>query len=133
MKVMEFAFDSREQGDYLPHHYPLASVCYSGTHDNPPLAQWLKEALPQDLEAARAYLNLSEEEGLVWGMIRGCLSSISQLAIIQMQDYLELGGEARMNTPGTLSCHNWTWRAAPDAFTRELAEKIRTVTKQHGR
>ena len=82
---------------------------------------------------AKAYLGLSEEEGLVWGMIRGCMSSVSRLCIIQMQDYLELGGEARMNFPGVLSGNNWVWRAKPGFFTPELVSKIQTVTKRFGR
>jgi 4-alpha-glucanotransferase len=82
---------------------------------------------------AKAYLGLNQEEGNVWGMIRGCMSSISRLCVIQMQDYLELGGEARMNFPGTLSGNNWTWRAKPGYLTAELTEKIRKMTARYGR
>ena len=53
MKVMQFAFDSREQSNYLPHLYPVNSVCYSGTHDNLTLKQWLQEADPQDVALAK--------------------------------------------------------------------------------
>ena len=133
MKVLEFAFDSREESDYLPHLYPVHSVCYTGTHDNLTALQWLTEAAPEDVAHARAYLGLNAEEGPVWGMIRGCMSSVSCLCIVQMQDYLELGGEARMNFPGTLSPANWSWRAGPGAFTPRLAEKIRSVTERYGR
>ena len=133
MKVMQFAFDSRESGDYLPHTYPVNSVCYSGTHDNFTLAQWFAEAYPADVEMARAYLGLNREEGLVKGMIRGCMASVSRLCVIQIQDYLELGGEARMNFPGTLSQNNWTWRAKPGFATPELASQIREMTKRYGR
>ena len=133
MKVMEFAFDSRENGDYLPHLYPTNSVCYSGTHDNPPLGQWLKEAAPEDLAAARAYLGLNPQEGEIPGLIRGCMSSISSLCMIQMQDYLGLEEDARMNTPGMLSCQNWSWRAAPGCFTPQLARQIREITLRYGR
>lgn len=133
MKVMEFAFDSREDGNYLPHLYPENSVVYSGTHDNLTLTQWFEEAAPADVAAARAYLGLNEEEGYVWGMIRGCMSSVSRLCVIQMQDYLGLGGEARMNFPGTLSSNNWTWRAKEGFATPELAQKIRAMTERYGR
>ncbi len=133
MKVMEFAFDSRESGDYLPHRYPVNSVVYSGTHDNLTLGQWLQEADPADIAEARAYLGLNEEEGYIRGLIRGAMSSVSKLCIIQMQDYLELGGEARMNHPGTLTTANWSWRASPGFATKELADRIRAMTMRYGR
>ena len=133
MKVMQFAFDSRETADYLPHSYPVNSVCYSGTHDNLTLAQWFQEASDVDVSLAKDYLGLNREEGLVWGMIRGCMSSVSRLCVIQMQDYLELDGSARMNFPGTLSASNWTWRAKPGFLTEALTERIRTVTQRYGR
>ena len=133
MKVMQFAFDSRETSDYLPHTYPVNSVCYSGTHDNLTLAQWFQEAAPEDIAMAKAYLGLNEEEGLVRGVIRGCMGSVSQLCIVQMQDYLELGGFARMNFPGTLSVNNWTWRADRGFITEDLTKRIYETTQRYGR
>ena len=133
MKVMEFAFDSREAGNYLPHLYPVESVVYTGTHDNVTLKQWFDEAAPEDIAYAKAYLGLNSEEGYTWGMIRGAMSSVSRLCMVQMQDYLELGKEGRMNYPGTLSSDNWTWRA-PDGFdSLALAEKIQAMTRLYGR
>ncbi len=133
MKVLEFAFDSREESDYLPHLYPVDSVCYTGTHDNVTLKQWLAEALPEDVAYARDYLGLNRKEGWIWGMIRGAMGSVSRLCVVQMQDYLELGKEARMNYPGTLSVDNWTWRAAEGFASGELAQRIRKVTRLYGR
>lgn len=133
MKVLEFAFDSREESDYLPHLYPVDSVCYTGTHDNVTLKQWFDEASRQDKVYAKAYLGLNRSEGNVWGMIRGGMSSVSRLFVAQMQDYLELGGEARMNFPGTLSSANWTWRAAEGFDSDKLAKKIRKMTGLYGR
>ena len=133
MKVMQFAFDSRETADYLPHTYPINSVCYSGTHDNLTLAQWFDEASEEDVNWAKAYLGLNREEGLIRGMIRGCMGSISKLCVIQMQDYLELDGSARMNFPGTLSGNNWTWRAKNGFITKSLTERIYTLTQRYGR
>ncbi len=133
MKVLQFAFDSREESNYLPHTYTVNSVCYTGTHDNLTLAQWFAEAAGEDVAMAKSYLGLNREEGYVWGMIRGCMSSVSKLCIVQMQDYLELGGEARMNFPGTLSSNNWSWRAEDGCFTPELAERIREITKRYDR
>ena len=133
MKVIEFAFDSREESDYLPHLYPVDSVCYTGTHDNVTLKQWFDEASPEDIAYAKAYLGLNEEEGYVRGMIRAGMSSVSRICVVQMQDYLELGKEARMNFPGTLSTDNWTWRAEAGFDSRKLAEEIGYLTKIYGR
>ena len=133
MKVLQFAFDSREASDYLPHTYPVNSVCYSGTHDNLTMVQWLEEAAPEDIAFAKTYLGLSEEEGYVRGIIRGCMSSVSRLCVIQMQDYLELGGFARMNFPGTLSSDNWSWRAKPGFLTEKLTRRIYETTRIYGR
>jgi 4-alpha-glucanotransferase len=133
MKVMQFAFDSREAGNYLPHTYPENSVVYSGTHDNPTLVQWLSDVAESDLEEGKKYLGLTETEGLVKGLIRGCMASNSRLCVILMQDYLELGAEARMNHPGTLSDKNWTWRAKPGFASEELGKHILEITNRFGR
>ena len=133
MKVLQFAFDSREESNYLPHTYTRNSVCYTGTHDNLTLQQWFDEASPEDIGLAKAYLGLNGEEGCVWGMIRGCMGSVSDLCVVQMQDYLGLGGEARMNFPGTLSSKNWSWRAAPGFITEDLTAKIFAITKRYAR
>lgn len=133
MKVMEFAFDSREQSDYLPHLYPVDSVCYTGTHDNVTLGQWFDEASKEDVDYAKSYLGLNREEGYIWGMIRGAMSSVSRLCVVQMQDYLELGKAARMNFPGTLSSANWTWRAEAGFDSEKLAKRIRGMTCLYGR
>ncbi len=133
MKVMEFAFDSREESDYLPHLYPVDSVCYTGTHDNVTLKQWFEEASEEDVAYAKAYLGLNQEEGYIRGMIRGAMGSVSRLCVVQMQDYLELGRQARMNYPGTLSSANWTWRADPNFATDQLAQEIQTLTHLYGR
>jgi 4-alpha-glucanotransferase len=135
MKVMEFAFDTREPSakDYLPHCYTENSVVYTGTHDNLTLKQWFDEAAAEDIENAVRYLGLNDREGYVWGMIRGAMGSVSKLCIVQMQDYLEVGREGRMNHPGTLTNANWTWRARPGFASDALAQKIRTTTELYGR
>ena len=85
------------------------------------------------METAKAYLGLHEGEGYVWGMIRGAMASVSKLCIVQMQDYLELGAEARMNVPGTLTAANWSWRAEPGFASPALAQRIRQITERYGR
>ncbi len=132
MKVLEFAFDSRDESDYLPHGYGPHCVCYTGTHDNVPVMGWFDDALPEDVEMAKAYLGLSKEEGYNWGFIRGGMSSVADLFVAQMQDYLGLGAESRTNTPGTLG-NNWKWRLLPGQATPELAAKIAETTRMYGR
>lgn len=132
MKVMEFAFDSRDGGEYRPHTYPRNCVVYSGTHDNEPLLGWFSTAPADCVEKAVAYLGLNREEGYHWGMMRGVWSSVADLAVVQAQDILGLGHEARMNTPSTLG-GNWCWRALPGAFSPALAEKLRHCMERYGR
>ena len=108
-------------------------MCYTGTHDNVTLKQWFDEASPEDVAYAKAYLGLNQEEGYIWGMIRGAMSSVSRLCVVQMQDYLELGKPARMNFPGTLSSANWTWRAEEGFDSEALAKRIYSLTKIYGR
>ena len=133
MKILEFAFDSREPSDYLPHSYPANSVCYTGTHDNVTCRQWFDTASAEAVEYATEYMALTEQEGLVWGVIRTAMSSVSKLCIVPLQDYLDLGAKARMNFPGTQTSDNWTWRVQPGMTTDALAKKIRRLTVLYGR
>ena len=132
MKVLEFAFDAREPSEYQPHTYIKNTVCYTGTHDNMTTRQWFETAGEDAVEYAVAYMGLTRKEGYIWGTIRTALSCVSDLCVIPMQDYLELGGEARMNFPGTLG-NNWVWRAVEGSFSDALAEKICSLTKLYGR
>ena len=132
MKVLEFAFDSRDTSSYLPHSYTENCVCYTGTHDNSPLALWKDEAAPEDIAYAREYLGLNDGEGFNWGLIRGGMSSVARLFVAQMQDYLELGLHHRTNVPGTQS-GNWQWRLLPGEATPALARRIRHMTEMYGR
>ncbi len=133
MKVLQFAFDSRDTGSgYLPHMYTSNSIVYAGTHDNDTILGWFETAPKQAKEMAIAYLRLSEEEGYHWGMMRGALSSVSKIAILQMQDVLGLGSEARMNIPST-SSDNWTWRMDGKALTKKVAKKLGDLTQLYGR
>ncbi|MBQ7801355.1 MAG: 4-alpha-glucanotransferase [Oscillospiraceae bacterium] len=133
MKVLEFAFDSREPSDYLPHTYTKNTVCYTGTHDNMTMRQWFDTAPEAAVEYAKEYMRLSGEEGFVWGCVRTAFASVSDLCVIQMQDLLDLGGEARMNFPGTLSDSNWTWRAKDGIINQSLAKRVRGLTKLYCR
>ena len=133
MKVLEFAFDSREPSEYLPHTYEANTVCYVGTHDNMTMAQWFREADPAAVQYAKEYMALTEGEGFVWGALRTAMASVSQLCVNQMQDFLNLDGWARMNFPGTFGSPNWCWRAEPGAMNDALAERIYKMTALYGR
>ena len=124
---------SRESTDYLPHTYIRNTVCYTGTHDNMTMRQWFETASEEVVEYAIEYMGLTETEGYVLGTIRTAMSSVSDMCIIQLPDWLNLGGEARMNFPGTLSDANWTWRAEESMINDDLAEKIYKMTRLYGR
>ena len=133
MKVLQFAFDAREPSNYLPHTYTKNCVCYTGTHDNTTAAGWFTEAARDDAQLAVRYLGLNDAEGYAMGMVRGGMSSVADLFIAQMQDYLNLGSAARMNIPGTLGGDNWKWRMLKGACTEALAANIAEMTRMYGR
>lgn len=132
MKVLGFAFDSREPSAYLPHNYIKNTVCYTGTHDNMTTRQWFDSAPGDCVAYAMEYMGIPTREGAVRGMIRTALGSISRLCIIPLQDWLELGAEARMNFPGTTG-NNWVWRVQPESCTDALAKTICRLTALYGR
>lgn len=132
MKILQFAFDSNEAGDYLPHNYSANSVCYVGTHDNDTALGWYESCGKADREKAVKYLNLTKEEGISKGLMRGAMSSVCDTCIITAQDILQLGSSARMNTPSTCS-GNWQWRMKKDALSGELAKELKEMTLLYGR
>ncbi|NLL77389.1 MAG: 4-alpha-glucanotransferase [Clostridiales bacterium] len=132
MKILQFAFDSREESDYLPHNYTSNAVVYTGTHDNDTITGWYTTFNRKDKAFAKRYLNIKTKKDIHWDFIRAALASVADTAIIPMQDYLGLGSEARINTPSTLG-DNWKWRLTSGQLDDELAEKIRKMTKLYGR
>ena len=134
MKVIQFAFDSREESDYLPHNYEKNCVVYTGTHDNDTLCGWYKVLDPEDLKLSQKYMNNANtsKSEIHWDFIRLALASVADLCIIPLQDYLGLGSEARINTPSTLG-NNWRWRMKQGCLTKELADQIRELTTLYGR
>ncbi|MGL5259493.1 MAG: 4-alpha-glucanotransferase [Lachnospiraceae bacterium] len=132
MKILQFAFDSREESDYLPHNYKKNSIVYTGTHDNNTSVGWYQEINQEDLKYTKTYLDITLDEHVEWKLIRAALSSVSDTAIIPMQDYLGLDARARTNTPSTLG-NNWKWRMKEDAITKSLQKKIYKLTKIFGR
>ncbi len=132
MKILQFAFDSREESDYLPHHYTAGSVVYTGTHDNDTTIGWFHTLNRHDKKFAKTYLNIRSNKDVNWAFIRAAQASVSDTCIIPIQDYLGLGSEARINTPSTLG-QNWKWRMDKNALTDALAAQIYDMTKLYGR
>ncbi|TCJ20568.1 4-alpha-glucanotransferase [Rubrobacter taiwanensis] len=130
MKVLQFAFTDPEN-EYLPHNYTDPNfVVYTGTHDNDTTPGWWASATEEERSFARRYLG--REEPSVWDFVRLALSSVADVAVIPMQDLLELGSEARMNTPGT-PAGNWQWRMRPDAAAPQLAQRLRELSRLYNR
>ncbi|MCR4923876.1 MAG: 4-alpha-glucanotransferase [Lachnospiraceae bacterium] len=135
MKILQFAFDSREDSDYLPHNYSSNSVVYTGTHDNDTTLSWYLSLPARDKKCADDYLDIPKavkKNDIPWYFIRAAYSSVSDLAVIPMQDILSLPGKARMNYPSTLG-GNWEWRMKPLAFTKARQKRLLKLTKTYRR
>lgn len=134
MKVLEFAFDSREKSDYLPYTYEKNSVVYTGTHDNETIAGWYAGLDKRDLKMCTDYMNIDRIPGKEyhWDFIRLAMLSVSDLCVIPIQDYLGLDNRARINHPSTLGT-NWRWRLAKGQLSASLLKEIREMTRISGR
>lgn len=133
MKLLQFAFDSREQSDYIPYKYDKNCVVYTGTHDNDTILGWSKTASPEDVKTAMTYLRVNNADSLRCEMMIAALSSVANTCVLTMQDLIGLGSEARMNTPSTLGT-NWKWRASSEQlFDAQNWETLEFYTKLYGR
>lgn len=132
MKVLQFAFDAREESDYLPHNYNKNCVVYTGTHDNDTIMGWTTSVDVADVEMARKYLHVTDDEGFNWAMMRAALSSVADTCILMMPDFIGLGSEGRINTPSTLGS-NWQWRIDAFCINDWLAGIIKENTALYGR
>ena len=137
MKVLEFAFDSRDSGsanDYLPHNYPENSVVYTGTHDNETLNGWFKSITKEEQQMARDYLcdQRTPQKLLHQSFIALAMRSAARMCIIPLQDYLGLDNSCRINTPSTIGI-NWRWRVKKEQLTEELQQGILATTMRYGR
>ena len=110
MNVLQFAFDTRDENDYLPEHYIENSVVYTGTHDNDTILGWTKSAPESDVKSAFEYFSINSDEKLRLEMMKAALGSKSNTCILTMQDLIGKDSSGRMNTPSTQS-GNWQWRA----------------------
>ncbi len=128
MKVLQFAFDSREESDYLPHSYDKNCVVYTGTHDNDTIIGWTKTANAADVEYAREYMRISPDDSFNWCMMKTAWASPADTAIMSMQDFMGLSSEARMNEPSTVG-KNWKWRIDSICINDWLAQLIYENTR----
>ncbi len=130
MKVLEFAFDPREETDYLPHSYDRNCVVYTGTHDNETLVQWYKGLDAESRAFAAEYMDNDDtpDEMKYWDFVRLAMMSSANTCITPLQDFLGLDKEARINKPSTLG-GNWEWRMNPKMLTKEIGEKIYRITR----
>ncbi len=135
MKVLQFAFDSSEENNYLPHNYGRHCLVYTGTHDNDTTAGWYETAAEGDKAAMRGYLKLPEGisgRQAAEAIVKAAMYSKAALAVTPIQDILGLGSEARFNTPGQTH-GNWSWRVPKDAFSPQLADNLWKLTQKSDR
>ncbi|MCR5452772.1 MAG: 4-alpha-glucanotransferase [Lachnospiraceae bacterium] len=133
MKVLQYGFTSWDSC-YVNHRHTQNCVVYTGTHDNTPTRAWVEEINDGERDFTRRYINsLNSDYGqLVWDIIREAYRSVADLCIIPLWDYLCLGKEARINSPGT-SEGNWQWRLRPNFLSNELAGSIRGLAEVYSR
>ena len=141
MKVLEFAFDGRDQkdkpeetNDYLPFNYDKNCVVYTGTHDNETLRGWLENIKPAEYRQVCQYLNIKGKDkvAIVDGLVRLAIASSANTCIIPLQDYLRLDNSARTNFPSTIGT-NWRWRVKSQYLDAPLSRRILTLTRTYGR
>ena len=132
MKVLEFAFSSDEENEYLPDVYPKNCVCYTGTHDNGPLKEWIISLDEDSYSFMSRYLKKKGFEANIDGLIRLGMSSNARIFMVQLQDLLEIGAESRINTPGSDE-GNWQWRLEPFSLNEELALRVSDMVVEYGR
>jgi 4-alpha-glucanotransferase len=109
MRILQFGFGDDATNEFLPHNYIANTVAYTGTHDNDTARGWWDNASPHERAYVGSYL-ASGGDDVHWAMIRACCNSVANVAVFQLQDVLGLGSAHRMNTPGTVSHQNWSWR-----------------------
>jgi 4-alpha-glucanotransferase len=144
MSLLQFAFGNDPQGpSFRPHNYSRDLVAYTGGHDNDTTVGWWSSSgvgdsirTPEDVrkehDFARAYLNFRDDSEINWVMIQAVLASVADVAMVPLQDVLGLGSSARMNLPGTVG-GNWKWRYRPDALSRDLSARLRSLVNLYDR
>ena len=132
-KVLMFAFYGDPSNEHLPHNYPGShTVVYAGTHDNDTIVGYFRDKTEYELAYLYEYLNISSQEEIPDALIRCAYASIADIAVIQMQDLLKLGNEARMNAPSTVG-YNWRWRLNKEQLAESRRAWIRNLAAVYRR
>ncbi|WP_017316618.1 4-alpha-glucanotransferase [Mastigocladopsis repens] len=132
MKILQFAFSADAGNPFLPFNYSRNCIVYTGTHDNDTTISWFNQTTQEEKQYLLHYLGCHSPEGIHWDFIRLAMTSVANQAILPLQDVLGLGGEARMNFP-SIAEGNWEWRYQADALTKELSDRLQTLTRLSGR
>ena len=134
MKILEFAFSSKERSDYLPYKWDKNCIAYTGTHDNETLYTWFDELTKEDLDFVKRYLYLEDgdRKALCDAVIRLLFSSVADTVIVPMQDWLYMDYKSRINTPSTLGL-NWKWRLKKEDVSEKTVKKMRELTELYER
>lgn len=132
MNIIEFAFDGTPDNTHLPHNYKPNSLVYGGTHDNETVAGFFKAKKASELKYAYKYLGVNNKNDIPMAVLRTAYASVAAIAIFQVQDVIELGNEARMNTPSTVG-DNWKWRMKKGALTKKKAKELKDLAEFYAR
>ena len=132
MAVLQFAFDEFEDNPHKPWNMSAQTVAYTGTHDNDTMSGWFASLTDEQRNNVYEMLSIDPDDDPVWGMIDSVMASKAWLSVVPMQDFLSLGSEHRMNTPGTIE-GNWQWLLPDDACEGDLAERISMYVETEGR
>ena len=134
MVILQFAWGSDGKNPHLPHNHSENSVCYTGTHDNETSYGWYWNQNNSIRKKLKNYAHVTSSN-CAWDLVSCAMASVSKTCIIPMQDILNLGNEARMNTPGVAD-GNWTWRVGSPHFFARLAPeatKLAQMVTLYGR
>jgi 4-alpha-glucanotransferase len=131
MRIFQFAFGGDPSDPFLPHNYINNCVVYTGTHDNDTARGWYERVPEKEKACYRQYLD-RDGKNVSWDMIRGVWSSVAVFGLAPMQDFLNLGNEARMNYPGNPS-GNWMWRMTNKDQSPDLQLKIKELNYLYSR
>lgn len=132
MKILQFGFGTDATDEFLPHNWGRPFVAYTGTHDNATVRGWWDTATARERAFAGSYLPAGEAD-IHWAMIRACCNSVANMAVFPLQDVLGLGAAHRMNIPGTMGDHNWSWRFTWEMIDAESTRVLGLITAASGR
>ena len=133
MKILQFAFGEGGESEHLPHNFTTSNcIAYTGTHDNDTLKGWIASQSSDTIKYCMAYINTKKKKDIPKGIIRAAWGSVAEIAVAQMQDFLNSDPSCRMNTPSTLGC-NWQFRTQESDFTDKMAKRILKLNKMYNR